>query len=76
MKRFLSIITLLVVAVATATAQEVVSENTLTPRARIAPYNTAALAQTHGGVAVKSQYLRTVKEWTRAEDADAVIFSS
>jgi beta-galactosidase len=76
MKRFLSIITLLVVAVATATAQEVVSENTLTPRARIAPYNTAALAQTHGGVAVKSQYLRTVKEWTRAEDVDAVIFSS
>ncbi len=75
MKRFIAIITLLFMGLSTTYAQKVVSENCLTPRARIAPYNTAALAQTHGGVVVKSQYLRPVTEWTRSEDADAVVFT-
>lgn len=76
MKRFISIIALLLAGFVAVSAQEVVSENSLTPRARIVPYNTSALAQTNGSVAVKSQYLRTVKEWTRAEETDAVVFSS
>ena len=76
MKRFFSYITLLLFVATSASAQEIVSENCLTPRARIVPYNTSALAQTHGGVAVKSQYVRPVKEWTRSEEADAVVFTS
>ena len=75
MKRFFSYITLLLFVATSASAQEIVSENCLTPRARIVPYNTSALAQTHGGVAVKSQYVRPVKEWTRSEEADAVVFT-
>lgn len=75
MKRFISIITLLFATVTSVVAQEVVSENCLTPRARIVPYNTSALAQTHGGVVVKSQYLRPVVEWTRSEEADATVFT-
>ena len=75
MKRFFSYITFLLFVATSVSAQEIVSENCLTPRARIVPYNTSALAQTHGGVAIKSQYVRPVKEWTRSEDADAVVFT-
>ena len=75
MKRFFSYITLLLFVATSASAQEIVSENCLTPRARIVPYNTSALAQTHGGVAVKSQYVRPVKEWIRSEEEDAVVFT-
>lgn len=75
MKRFIYIITFLLLSAVTVSAQRVVSENCLTPRARIAPYNTSDLAQTHAGVVVKSQYLRPVKEWTRSEEADAVVFT-
>ena len=75
MKRFISIIAILFLAATSAFAQQVVSENCLTPRARIVPYNTSELAQTHGGVVVKSQYLRPVKEWTRTDEADAVVFT-
>ncbi len=61
---------------AVAMAQDVVSENALTPRARIAPYNTSALAQTHAGVVVKSQYLRTIGEWKQTDDGDATLFTA
>ena len=76
MKRFFSIITLLLCLSTVAMAQGIVSENCITPRARIAPYNTSELAQTHGGVVVKSQYLRTIGEWKRSEESDATLFTA
>ena len=76
MKRFFSIITLLLCLSGVAVAQDIVSENSITPRARIAPYHNATLAQTHGGVVVKSQYLRTIDEWKRSEEGDAALFTA
>ena len=76
MKRFFSIITLLLCLSGVVVAQDIVSENSITPRARIAPYHNATLAQTHGGVVVKSQYLRTIDEWKRSEEGDATLFTA
>ena len=76
MKHFISILLLALFSFVELSAQEIVKENQLTPRGRTLPYNTSELAQVNAGVAVKSHYLRPLVEWSRQDEADAVVFTA
>ena len=81
MKRLLSIITLLVVAVPMLYAQDYSSPEYISlgreqARSKVVAYPTAEEAQALGAGVVASKYVRPVKEWTRTEEADAVVFTS
>ena len=76
MKHFISILLLALFSFVELSAQDVVKENQLTPRGRTLPYNTSELAQVNAGVAVKSHYLRPLVEWSRQDEADAVVFTA
>ena len=76
MKHFISILLLALFSFVELSAQEIVKENQLTPRGRVVPYNTSELAQVNAGVAVKSHYLRPLVEWSRQDEADAVVFTA
>ena len=81
MKRLVFIIALLAASVGTIWAQEYDSPEYVSlgrekARSKIVPYPTAEEAQRLGAGAVASKYLRPVKNWTRTEEADAVVFTS
>ena len=81
MKRLVFIITLLAVSIGVVMAQEYDSPEYVSlgrekARSKIVPYPTAEEAQRLGAGAVASKYLRPVKNWTRTEEADAVVFTS
>ena len=80
MKRILSIIALLLVSAA-ASAQEYDSPEYISlgrekARTKVVPYPTAEEAQNLGAGMVASKFVRPVKEWTRTEEEDAVVFTS
>ena len=45
-------------------------------RTKVVPYPTAEEAQRLGAGMVESKFVRPIKEWTRTEEEDAVVFSS
>ncbi len=81
MKPFLSIITFLLLAVGSLSAQDIhspeyVAEGREAARTKVAVYPSAEEAMVHGSDVVQSQYLRPITEWTRSEEADATVFTS
>lgn len=81
MKRFFLIISLLTLSCATINAQEYDSPEYISlgrekARTKVVPYPTAEEAQNLGAGMVASKFVRPVKEWTRTEEEDAVVFTS
>lgn len=81
MKRFFSIIALLTLTVNILCGQEYDSPEYISlgrekARTKVVPYPTAEEAQALGAGMVASKFVRPVKEWTRTEEADAVVFTS
>lgn len=81
MKRFFLIISLLTLSCAAINAQEYDSPEYISlgrekARTKVVPYPTAEEAQNLGAGMVASKFVRPVKEWTRTEEEDAVVFTS
>lgn len=81
MKRFFLIISLLTLFCAAINAQEYDSPEYISlgrekARTKVVPYPTAEEAQNLGAGMVASKFVRPVKEWTRTEEEDAVVFTS
>lgn len=81
MKRFLLIISLLLLSCAALNAQEYDSPEYISlgrekARTKVVPYPTAEEAHALGAGMVESRFVRPVKEWTRTEEEDAVVFTS
>lgn len=81
MKPFLSIIAFLLFSLLPLSAQEIdspeyVAQSREAARAKVAVYASAEEAFLHGADVVQSQYLRPITQWTRSEEADAVVFTS
>ena len=81
MKRFFLIISLLTLFCAAINAQEYDSPEYISlgrekARTKVVPYPTAEEAQNLGAGMVASKFVRPVKEWTRTEEKDAVVFTS
>ena len=81
MKRFFSIIALLTLTANLLCGQEYDSPEYISlgrekARTKVVPYPTAEEAQALGAGMVASKFVRPVKEWTRTEEADAVVFTS
>ena len=81
MKRFFLIIMLLSLSAVQMRAQEYDSPEYISlgrekARTKVVPYPTAEEAQRLGAGMVESKFVRPIKEWTRTEEEDAVVFSS
>lgn len=81
MKRFLFIIALLIFSLGSLQAQEYSSPEYISlgreqARSKVVSYPTAEEAQALGAGMVASKYVRPVKEWTRTEEEDAIVFTS
>lgn len=81
MKRFFLIISLLTLSCAAINAQEYDSPEYISlgrekARTKVVPYPTAEEAQNLGAGMAASKFVRPVKEWTRTEEEDAVVFTS
>lgn len=81
MKRFFLIISLLTLSCAAINAQEYDSPEYISlgrekARTKVVPYPTAEEAQRLGAGMVESKFVRPIKEWTRTEEEDAVVFTS
>lgn len=81
MKRFFVIIMLLTLSATQMRAQEYDSPEYISlgrekARTKVVPYPTAEEAQRLGAGMVESKFVRPIKEWTRTEEEDAVVFSS
>ncbi len=81
MKRFFLIISLLTLSCAAINAQEYDSPEYISlgrekARTKVVPYPTAEEAQNLGAGMVESKFVRPIKEWTRTEEEDAVVFTS
>ncbi|MBO5860120.1 MAG: hypothetical protein J6Q45_00425, partial [Alistipes sp.] len=81
MKRFFLIIMLLTLSAVQMRAQEYDSPEYISlgrekARTKVVPYPTAEEAQRLGAGMVESKFVRPIKEWTRTEEEDAVVFSS
>ncbi len=81
MKRILFIITLLIFSLGSVRAQEYSSPEYISlgrelARSKVVSYPTAEEAQALGAGMVASKYVRPVKEWTRTEEEDAIVFTS
>ena len=81
MKRFLFIIALLIFSLGSLQAQEYSSPEYISlgreqARSKVVLYPTAEEAQALGAGMVASKYVRPVKEWTRTEEEDAIVFTS
>ena len=81
MKKFLLIISLLTLSSSLLYSQEYDSPEYISlgrekARTKVVPYPTAEEAQALGAGMVASKFVRPIKEWTRTEEADAVVFTS
>ena len=81
MKRFLFIIALLIFSAGSMQAQEYSSPEYISlgreqARSKVVSYPTAEEAQALGAGMVASKYVRPVKDWTRTEEEDAIVFTS
>ncbi|MBR6560744.1 MAG: hypothetical protein IKT75_06275 [Alistipes sp.] len=81
MKRFFLIIMLLTLSAVQMRAQEYDSPEYISlgrekARTKVVPYPTAEEAQRLGAGMVESKFVRPIKEWTRTEEENAVVFSS
>lgn len=81
MKKLLFVMPLLVLCVNVLCGQEYTSPEYISlgkesPRSKVVPYPTAEQAQVMGAGITASKYVRTVGDWVRTEEEDAVVFTA